>query len=65
MSDKQELVRRSEVEAGRYRDMNGLLLKVESNEAETANNLLHENRRQEDLRLLNAGLCSNNFDQRA
>ena len=62
MTDKSELVRRSEVEAGRYRDMNGLLIKVESNEAEAANNLMAEKRREEDLRLFNAGLCSQNYD---
>ena len=62
MTDKSELVRRSDVEAGRYRDMNGLLIKVESNEAEVANNLMAEKRREEDLRLYNAGLCSMNYD---
>ena len=45
MSDKSELVRRSEVEAARYRDMNGLLLRVEGNAAETSNNLTAEQRR--------------------
>ena len=62
MTDKSELVRRSDVEAGRYRDMNGLLIKVESNEAEVANGLMAEKRREEDLRLYNAGLCSMNYD---
>ena len=58
MTDKAELVRRSEVEGGRFREMHDLLVRVEANESETTNNLTYENRRKEDLRLLNAGLCS-------
>ena len=58
MSDKAELVRRSDVEGSRFREMHDLLVRVEANEQETGNNLQYENRRKEDLRLLNAGLCS-------
>ena len=64
MSDKAELVRRSDVEGGRFREMHDLLIRVEANEQETGNNLTFENRRKEDLRLLNAGLCSQNFEAR-
>ena len=64
MSDKGELVRRSEVEGGRFREMHDLLVRVEANESDTTNNLTYENRRKEDLRLLNAGLCSQNYEAR-
>ena len=58
MSDKGELIKRSDVEGARFREMHDLLVRVEANEAETSNNMVHENHRKEDLRLLNAGLCS-------
>ena len=58
MAEKGELARRSDVEGGRFREMHDLLVKVEANEAETSNNMVHENHRKEDLRHLNAGLCS-------
>ena len=64
MADKGELVRRSDVEGGRFREMHDLLVRVEANEAETSNNMVHENHRKEDLRLLNSGLCSQNYDMR-
>ena len=58
MSDKAELVRRSDVEAGKFRDMHELLGKVERDEVETSNNLMAENRNREDIKLLNAQLTS-------
>ena len=58
MSDKGELIKRSDVEGNRFREMHDLLVRVEANEAETSNNMTYENQRKEDLRLLNAGLCS-------
>ena len=58
MSDKGELIKRSDVEGARFREMHDLLVRVEANEAETGNNITYENHRKEDLRLLNAGLCS-------
>ena len=64
MSEKAELVRRSDVEAGKFRDMHELLGKVERNEVETTNNLMAENRNREDIKLLNAQLTSQNFDMK-
>lgn len=64
MSEKAELVRRSDVEAGKFRDMHELLGRVERNEVETTNNLMAENRNREDIKLLNAQLTSQNFDMK-
>ena len=58
MADKAELVRRSDVEAGKFREMHELLGRVERNEVETDNNLIAENRNREDIKLLNAKLTS-------
>ena len=64
MSEKAELVRRSDVEAGKFRDMHELLGRVERNEVETTNNLMAENRNREDIKLLNAQLTSQNYDMK-
>ena len=64
MSDKAELVRRSDVEAGKFREMHELLGSVERNEVETSNNLMAENRNREDIKLLNAQLTSQNYDMK-
>ena len=58
MADKAELVRRSDVEAGKFREMHELLGRVERDETETSNNLMAENRNREDIKLLNAQLTS-------
>ena len=65
MTDKSELVRRSEAESIRNRDLSAALFKTEANHAETENNLVIRKREEEDLRLLNAGIASRNFDCRA
>ena len=64
MSEKAELVRRSDVEAGKFRDMHEILGRVERNEVETTNNLMAENRNREDIKLLTAQLTSQNYDMK-
>lgn len=65
MTDKSELVRRSEAESLRNRDLSVALHKTEANQAETENEFIVRKREEEDLRLINAGLVSRNFDCRA
>ena len=64
MQDKGELVKRSEAEAFRHRDLSSLLCKADGNRAETENDLARRMREQEDLRAINAGLSSANFEAR-
>lgn len=65
MQEKAEMVRRSEAEAVRHRNISGALFKTEANKAEIDNEFGSRKREEEDLRLLNGKLCSGNYDLRA
>ena len=65
MEEKQNLVKRSEVESIRNRDISNALSKVEHQKGQTEQELHVRKREEEDYRLINGKLCSNMYDLRA
>ena len=65
MSEKAELVRRSDCELARNRDLSGNFADLESKNRATDDNLTVTRREQDDLRFANSSLSANNVDMRA
>lgn len=65
MTEKSDLVRRSEGELGRNRDMSANLYDLESKSRVADDNLGAARREQDDLRFSNASLGNQNADMRA
>ena len=65
MTEKSELVRRSDGELARNRDLSANLGDLEAKNRATDDNLTVTRREQDDLRFANSSLQANNVDMRA
>ena len=65
MTEKSELVRRSDCELARNRDLSANLGDLESKNRATDDNLTVTRREQDDLRFANSSMQANNVDMRA